>query len=108
MLSFNGGSQALAADSASIISSYQNGTFTNPETQLEEAIFVNTWMLTWDASALGAISSLAIEWSAVQHAQLHALRLDQSDVVVPEPGMLGLGAIGLLGMAAMGRSRRRA
>lgn len=108
VLSYDGGSQALAADSASIISFYQNGTFTNPATGLEEPVYVNTWMMTWDVSGLGAIGSLEFDWSAVQHAQLYALRLDQGDVAVPEPGTAGLAALGTIALATLARRRRRA
>lgn len=108
VLSYNGGGQGIAADSASIISQYQNGTFVNPDTGLEEPVYVNTWMMTWDVSALGAVTSLALQWTGVQHSQVYAARLDQSDIAVPEPGTISLAMLGLSGIAAIGRARRRA
>lgn len=99
-LSYNGGSQSLAVTGSMIVSQTQNGTFTNPETGVEEPIYVNVWLFQWDLSSLaGSINNFAIDWSSVQHSQISELRLDQSDVyasVVPEPaslGMLGLGAL---------------
>jgi PEP-CTERM motif-containing protein len=105
VLSYNGGSQALAADAAIITSTVQNGTFPNPITGDPEPIFVNVWEMTWDVSTLGAITSLAFQWTDVQHSQIYALRLDQSDVAVPEPGTLLLLVSGLFGLGTLGRRR---
>jgi hypothetical protein len=37
------------------------------------------------------------------HSQIYALRLDQSDVAVPEPGTLVLLISGLFGLGTLGR-----
>jgi hypothetical protein len=63
-----------------LISRFQSGTFESPETGLDEPVFVNTWGFQWDVSSLSPISSLGIDFSAVTHAQIYAVRLDQSDV----------------------------
>jgi hypothetical protein len=103
VLSYNGGSQNVAALTAQITGTVQNGTFLNPVTMQEEPVFVNTWMLTWDVSGLGAITDFAVEWTDVMHSQIYGLRLDQSDVAVPEPGTLVLLVSGLFGLGTLGR-----
>ena len=109
-LSYNGGSQALTADTSMLLEQFFNGTVSMPTG--EENVYINTYMLQWDVSALGPITDFAIEFSGVQHAQLYMVQLDQSDTfsVVPEPGAMvlaGLGGVGLL-LAARKRRHRQA
>ncbi|WP_146431065.1 PEP-CTERM sorting domain-containing protein [Blastopirellula retiformator] len=90
-LSYNGGSQDLAATTSLLLEQYDNGTVTMPSG--EETVYINTYLLTWDLSSIiGTISDFAIDFTGVQHATLFTLRLDQSDqpVATPEPGSLAL------------------
>lgn len=82
-----------------LISRFQSGTFESPETGLDEPVFVNTWGFQWDVSSLGLINSLQIDFSAVTHAQIYEVRLDQSDVAqgrsVFVPAFLNMIAMGI-------------
>jgi hypothetical protein len=98
MLKVNGETVGRASLSPVLINRFQSGTFLSPETELDEPVFVNTWGFQWDVSSLGPISSLEIDFSAVTHAQIYAVRLDQSDVaqsgVVFIPRFLALAGMG--------------
>lgn len=103
VLSYNGGTQRLAATYSNTMASVFNGTFTTPLG--EEDLFINLQGFQWDLNSISdPITSFSIEFSAVQHAQIYGMRLDQTDAVygsavVPEPATsaaLGLGAAALL------------
>ena len=79
-LKVNGETVGRASLSPVLLNRFQSGTFPSPETGLDEPVFVNTWGFQWDVSSLGPISFLGIDFSAVTHAQIYAVRLDQSDV----------------------------
>lgn len=103
VLNYNKGSQALEADSHTILHQIDDGTFDAPTGP--EPIYINSYLLQWDLSGItDPITSFSIDFSGVIHSQVYALRLDQS--VVPEPATAGLlaGAAGLL----MLRRRRSA
>lgn len=107
-LSYNGGSQALTATPV-LVDQIQNGTFTNPVTGQPEPVFINTWLFEWDLSGVvDPIDSFQVSFSAVQHSQIYALRLDQSDTLrlVPEPASLGLMGLGAASVALIYRRRR--
>lgn len=93
-LSYNGGSQMLAADYISL-SQVFTGTVTMPSG--EEPLYLNTYGLQWDLSGIGeTITSFTISFTGVQHAQLYSLQLDQSDTftqAVPEPSTYALMAL---------------
>lgn len=105
-LDYNSGTQDLAADLGGVINRYQNGTFLNPQTNQNEPVWVNTYLLQWDVSSLGAITDFEISFDSVEHVQLYTARLDQSDdyqavnvTFIPEPAsavLLGLGSLVLL------------
>lgn len=64
-----------------LVARFQNGTFPSPETGLDEPVYVNTWAYQWNLTNATPVSSFQIEFSAVTHAQVYALRLDQASVL---------------------------
>ncbi len=108
-LKINGGSSVVTPLFSVIINRYQDGTFQNPDTNLNEPVYVNTRGYQWDVSSLGAVTSFAIDFSGVAHSQVYGLQLDQSSsvfstAVVPEPNVGGL----VLAAACFFLIRRRA
>lgn len=100
-------SDVLSASFSTILVSAFNGTVEMPSGT--EEIYINLYALQWDLSAIeDNITSFTIEFSAVEHAQVYAAQVNQSDTmtqVVPEPStyaMFGAG-FGLL----LWRLRRR-
>ncbi|OJW21017.1 MAG: hypothetical protein BGO49_30160 [Planctomycetales bacterium 71-10] len=96
-LSYNGGSQNLAATTSGLLEQYYNGTVDMPTGP--EDVYINTYLLNWDLSGIAdPITSFSISFTGVQHAQLYKLRVDESDTVataaVPEPSSLALLACG--------------
>lgn len=64
----------------------------------EVPVYVNLYAFEWDLSEFGLdedVNSFEIRWSAVQHAQVYYLQLDQYVSPVPEPThyVLGMGVI---------------
>ncbi|AGA27940.1 hypothetical protein [Singulisphaera acidiphila] len=86
-LSYNGGTQALAATSSVVLDRYYNGTVEMPS-GLED-VYINTYLIQWDLSSLPSVTSFSISFDGVEHAQLYALQLDQSDEYAPAeiPGL---------------------
>ena len=86
-LNYNGGSQAVAATDWALLEALQVGTIPMPTgpggSMQDEPIYTNTYLMQWDVSALGPITDFNLSFTGVQHAQLYALRLDQSDEYVP-------------------------
>jgi MYXO-CTERM domain-containing protein len=102
-LNYNGGSQALAATRSKLLSSTVGPAFGGDTTT------IHTWLLQWDATALGAIGSFQINFSGVEHSDIYGLRLDQYEnyLATPEPSSWALAAMGLVGAIAGMRRRRR-
>lgn len=91
----------LAATNWSLLEQYDNGTVSMPTG--EETVYINTYALQWDLSAVAEdITGFSISFTGVQHGQLYAMQLDQSDTyvqAVPEPAtglLLGAGVVALL------------
>jgi hypothetical protein len=82
VLKINGQTLGRASMTPVRVNRYQNGVFESPQTGLDEPVYVNTWGFQWDVSALGAISSIQIDFSAVTHSQIYAMRLDQSSAAL--------------------------
>jgi hypothetical protein len=104
VLNYNGGSQALVADSVEVLEIFDTLT---PDPSGSETIKISTYRMEWDVTGLG-ITSLEILYSGIQHHQLHQLRLDQTNYVVPEPSSVVLAALGLAGALVLAWTKRRA
>jgi hypothetical protein len=94
-LKINGGSSIVNPLFSGILNRFQSGTFSSPATGLDEPVYVNTRGYQWDVSSLGAVTSIAIDFSGVTHSQIYGLQLDQSSsvfsaAVIPEPNVGGL------------------
>ena len=94
-LKINGGSSVVNPLFSGILDYFQNGTFPNPETELDEPVWVNTRGYQWDVSSLGVVTSFEIDFSGVTHSQIYGLQLDQSSsvfstAIIPEPNVGGL------------------
>ena len=79
-LKLNGSSEGMAPAATAVLNRYQNGTYFSPETEQEEPIFVNTWGFEWHLPE-EEVTSFAIDFSAVTHAQIYRMQLDQSSTV---------------------------
>ena len=91
---------------------FQNGVFPSPTTGQDDPVYVNTWAFQWNVAS-NALDTLAIDFSAVTHAQVYAMRMDgtsvlQSAPVIPEPSVFALLVIAAAGAAGnIIRNRKR-
>lgn len=102
-LRVNGGTNGVAPSSTAVLNRYQDGTFYSPETEQEEPVYVNTWGFEWHLPE-GEVTSFAIDFSAVTHAQIYRMQLDQSSTVtsgvfLPEMAMGACGTPAFNGAA---------
>ncbi len=81
VLKVNGSPTGLAPWHTTLVDRYQSGTFPSPETEQDEPVYVNTWGFQWNVNGLGPITSLEIDFSAVTHAQVYQMQLDQSETM---------------------------
>jgi hypothetical protein len=94
-LSINGGSNSVSLFT-NLVTRFQSGTFPSPETGKDEPVYVNTWAFQWNLTNPLTVNSYAVNFSAVTHAQVYALRTDETSVlqptavVVPEPSIAHL------------------
>ena len=107
-LKVNGGASAVNPLFSGVVDRFQSGTFTSPATGNDEPVYVNTWGYQWDVSSFGPVTSFSIDFSAVTHAQVYALQLDQNSslfsvAVIPEPRAASL----IFAGAALWLVRRR-
>lgn len=97
VLKVNGQSASYEPAYAVLLNRYQNGTFNSPETG-EEPVYVKTLGYQWNVENIGPVTSIEIEFSAVTHAQIYEIRLDQTDTphngTVFVPGFVALAGMG--------------
>lgn len=79
-LKVNGAAVSYAPSYSEVIDAYQNGIYESPVTG-EEPIYVKTWAFQWNIGNVGSINSIQIEFSAVTHATIYSMRLDQTSVL---------------------------
>lgn len=75
-LKLNGSNSSVSPTFTTLVNSFQYGTFESPETG-DEPLHLNTYAFEWILGS-NATSAVEIEFSAVTHAQIYAIRLDQS------------------------------
>ena len=76
------GTTVLTPTFTQLLNRYQNGTFYSPATEQDEPVYVNSLGFQWNVSGFGPINSLEIDFSAVTHAQVYRMRLDQTADIV--------------------------
>jgi hypothetical protein len=84
VLKINGSPTSLAPWHTTLVDRFQptnGGTYFSPETLQDEPVYVNTWGFQWNVNGLGPITSLEIDFSAVTHAQVYQMQLDQSETM---------------------------
>ncbi|MBK1880957.1 PEP-CTERM sorting domain-containing protein [Luteolibacter pohnpeiensis] len=96
----------IVASGSSLYDQFDAGTFSTPDG--DEVLYTNTYALWFDLSGIvGDIDRFDITWSAVQHAQIYGISIQQDDTTVdasilpaavPEPAISLLSAIGLAGL----------
>lgn len=97
---------AVAGSAVSVYNKFNNGTFSTPTGP--EPLYINTYAIWFDLSSVtGTIDSVSVSWTAVQHAQVYGVSLQQDSVAgsasllpaaaaVPEPSALLLGGVGMI------------
>ena len=82
VLKLNGGNSSISPNVTTLLDSFEYGTFESPLTG-DEPLYVNTYAFEWNLP-VGSVSSIAIDFSAVTHAQIYGMRLDQSTAVLTQ------------------------
>lgn len=82
VLKWNGGNVSISPNFTTLLDRFEYGTFESPESG-EEPLYVNTYAFEWHLGS-NATTSVAIDFSAVTHAQIYAMRLDQSTAVLTQ------------------------
>ena len=112
-LTFNRGTQNLAARYTTVVRQEQTGTFPAPGAG-DQPVYETSYLLQWDLSGVAVpISSFVISFTGVQHAQIYGLRLDQSSVftsldapaAVPEPASMAMLGCGIVALGWKARKR---
>lgn len=108
------GTTSVDLEFFALINRFQDGTFEIPgsDPPQEEPLYVNTWGFQWDLSGFSdPITSFSIQFSGVEHAQVRAIQLNQSNGVyetslVPEPSTWILMVVGLGSLLIYGFRKR--
>ncbi|MBK1881294.1 hypothetical protein JIN85_02640 [Luteolibacter pohnpeiensis] len=74
------GTYAITATIGSPASSFENGTYSNGEYDVDETVILNEYKFVFNLSAVSeTILSFEVEWSQYMHSQLYGLQIDQKD-----------------------------
>ena len=114
-LTINGlAGSSVNATFTNLVNRFQNGTFPSPETGEDEPVWINTLAYQYNITNASSITNYSIDFSAVTHSQVYALRWDgttalQNTAVIPEPSTLGFLVLTATGAALYTfRKRQRA
>jgi hypothetical protein len=103
-LSINGGAQHIVPTKTVVVERFYNGTVDMPTGP--EDVYINTYALQWDLRGVtDPITSIRVEFTGVQHAQVYGAQLNQSDVYTTIPSV-STGVIFTGGVVAAVRRRR--
>ncbi|MEM1158872.1 MAG: PEP-CTERM sorting domain-containing protein [Verrucomicrobiota bacterium] len=105
-LSYNGGTQQLAADFTN--TSAGSYPFTNP-VDVTQTGTTTIFQYQWDLSTISNVNDYTINYTTAPHSQNYEMQLDSGDTfvqVVPEPGTAGLLGAALFILTALRRFRR--
>ena len=65
---------------SSPVDTFENGTYSNGEYDVDETVILNEYKFVWDLSGVtGTILSFEVQWSQVMHSQLYGLQVDQKN-----------------------------
>jgi hypothetical protein len=80
VLKINQGGDSIEPTFSTRMNQVPNGSYELSENEVYP-IYINTWAFQWNLDPAVAIRSFQIEFSAVTHAQVYALQLDQTSVL---------------------------
>jgi hypothetical protein len=82
VLKLNGSDSSIAPNHTTLLDQYLEGFYDSPETG-EEPLYINTYAFEWNLSS-NSTNSIFIDFSAVNHARIYSMRLDQSTAVLTQ------------------------
>jgi hypothetical protein len=83
VLKINQGGASIEPAFSTRLNQVPNGFYVRPNNE-EYPIYINTWAFQWNLDQGVTVDSFQIEFSAVTHAQVYALQLDQTFVLQPQ------------------------